>query len=339
MATYRRRSGRVNVLVKVDGKQYSKTFDTKAEAQQWVKETERDLKGGPAASMTARQKETFAMVMQEYKAQVTPTKSQAADEASYLDRLSEADFAIIDLMHLKLKHLTAYRDKRLVEDGVSPATVACDFRIMKAVATYAPELGFPSVPADLLKKVPLPRTTERPVRRVTDEEFDGLLWACKPSNPRRTDNALYMAPLLQLALATGMRQGELCSLEWWMVDRTAGAITLPSAITKTAKQRIIPITGRAEKALDALQGLCDAKGKALGDVTQTAVELAWKRVKARSGINVRFHDLRHESISRFFEMGCTIPEVMTISGHKTVAALDIYTHANTSSLIARLKGV
>ena len=49
---------------------------------------------------------------------------------------------------------------------------------------------------------------------MTDEEFDGLLWACKPSNPRRTDNALYMAPLLQLALATGMRQGELCSLEW-----------------------------------------------------------------------------------------------------------------------------
>ena len=51
-------------------------------------------------------------------------------------------------MHLKLKHLTSYRDKRLVEDGVSPATVARDFRIMKAVATYAPELGFPSVPAD-----------------------------------------------------------------------------------------------------------------------------------------------------------------------------------------------
>ena len=77
----------------------------------------------------------------------------------------------------------------------------------------------------------------------------------------------------------------------------------------------------------------------MGDVTQTAVELVWKRIKYRSGINVRFHDLRHESISCFFEMGCTIPEVMTISGHKTVAALDIYTHASTSSLIARLKGV
>ena len=339
MATYRRRSGRVNVLVRKGDKQISKTFDTKAEAQKWATLKERELNQHPLEDMTVRQKETFAMVMQEYKAQVTPTKSQAADEASYLDRLCEADFAIINLMHLKLKHLTNYRDHRLMVDGVSPSTVARDFRIMKAVASFAPELGFGQVPVELFKKVPLPRTMERPVRRITDEQFDGLLWACKPSNPRRTDNALYMAPLLQLALATGMRQGELCSLEWWMVDRTAGAITLPSAITKTAKQRIIPITGRAEEALDALQGLYGAKGKVVGDVTQTAVELAWKRIKYRSGINVRFHDLRHESISRFFEMGCTIPEVMTISGHKTVAALDIYTHANTSSLIARLKGV
>ena len=37
MATFRRRSGRVNVLVCQDKKQYSKIFDTKAEAQAWAK--------------------------------------------------------------------------------------------------------------------------------------------------------------------------------------------------------------------------------------------------------------------------------------------------------------
>ena len=288
--------------------------------------------------MTAKQVKTFAMVMQEYKEQVTPTKSRASDEVRYLDRLSEADFAIIDLMHLKLKHLTSYRDKRLQIDGVSPATIARDFRIMKAVASYATELGFPSTPVDLFKKVPLPRVTERPIRRITDDEFQGLLWACKPVNPRRTDNALYMEPLLKLALATGMRQGELCQLHWSWVNRDLGTITLPSAITKTARQRVIPIMKMAEEALDALESLYGSKGKVLGDVTQIAVDLAWKRIKKRAGVDCRFHDLRHEAISRFFELGCTVPEVMTISGHKTVAALDIYTHAITSSLIARLKG-
>ena len=106
--------------------------------------------------MTGKQVKTFVMVMQEYKSQVTPTKSQAADEASHLDRLSEADFANIDLMHLKLKYLTGYRDKRMHIDGVSTAPVAGDFRIMKAAASYASKLGFLSVPVSLFKKVPLP---------------------------------------------------------------------------------------------------------------------------------------------------------------------------------------
>ena len=123
-----------------------------------------------------------------------------------------------------------------------------------------------------------------------------------------------------------------------MVNCELGTITLPSAIIKTARQRVIPIMKMAEEALDALESLYGLKSNILGEVGDKALEERWKCVKKRSGINVRFHDLRHEAISRFFELGCTIPEVMTISGHKTVAALDIYTHANTSSLNARLKG-
>ena len=338
MATYRRRNGRVNVLVRQGDKQYSKTFDTKTEAKMWAAGFERHLKNSDKHDAPVMRKETFAMVMQAYKRLVTPTKSRAYDEVLYLDRLSAARFANIDLRGLELQHLADYRDHRLNVDGVSPATVDRDFRIMKVVASYAPELGFPDVPVSLFKKVPLPRATERPIRRVTDEEFAGLLWGCKPSNPRRTDNALYMEPLLKLALATGMRRGELCQLDWSWVNRDLGTITLPSAITKTARQRVIPIMKMAEEALDALESLYGSKGKVLGDFTVIAVDLAWKRIKKRSGVDCRFHDLRHEAISHFFELGCTVPEVMTISGHKTVAALDIYTHANTSSLIARLKG-
>tara|TARA_B100000989_G_scaffold241203_1_gene188084 strand:+ start:345 stop:755 length:411 start_codon:yes stop_codon:yes gene_type:complete len=135
-----------------------------------------------------------------------------------------------------------------------------------------------------------------------------------------------------------MRRGELCQLDWSMVNRDLGTITLPSAISKTARQRVIPIMKMAEEAFDALESLYGSKGNVLGEVGDKAVEERWKRVKKRSGINIRFHDLRHEAISRFFQLGCTVPEVMIISGHKTVDAFEIYTHANPSSLIARLKG-
>ena len=80
MATYRRRNGRVNVLVRQGDKQYSKTFDTKAEAKIWAAGFERHLKNPDKYDAPVMRKETFAMVMQEYKSKTTPTKSQARDE-------------------------------------------------------------------------------------------------------------------------------------------------------------------------------------------------------------------------------------------------------------------
>ena len=68
MATYRNRNGRVNVLVRQGDKQYSKTFDTKAEAQLWASTYERHLKNPEKYEAPVMQKETFAMVMREYKA-------------------------------------------------------------------------------------------------------------------------------------------------------------------------------------------------------------------------------------------------------------------------------
>ena len=42
MATFRGFSGRVNALVRQGGKQYSKIFDTKAEAQAWAKKASKE---------------------------------------------------------------------------------------------------------------------------------------------------------------------------------------------------------------------------------------------------------------------------------------------------------
>lgn len=48
---------------------------------------------------------------------------------------------------------------------------------------------------------------------------------------------------------------------------------------------------------------------------------------------MRFHDLRHEAISRFFEMGLTVPEVARLSGHKTVSQLFRYAHADLGQIM------
>ena len=53
-------------------------------------------------------------------------------------------------------------------------------------------------------------------------------------------------------------------------------------------------------------------------------------------VKFRFHDLRHEAISRFFELGLNIPEVAVISGHKDPRMLFRYTHLRARSILRKL---
>lgn len=47
-------------------------------------------------------------------------------------------------------------------------------------------------------------------------------------------------------------------------------------------------------------------------------------------------DLRHEAISRFFEMGLSVPEVALISGHRDPRMLFRYTHLRAEDVVKKL---
>jgi integrase len=58
----------------------------------------------------------------------------------------------------------------------------------------------------------------------------------------------------------------------------------------------------------------------------------------RAGLeDLRFHDLRHEATSRFFERGTLdMMEIATITGHKTMHMLRRYTHLRAEDLAEKL---
>ena len=142
MATYRKRNGRWNAVVRVNDKQISKTFDTKTEAKVWALGIERGLKINPEkARPTPPDGDTFGRLLRAYRRQVTPTNSQAKDEKALINRLLNEPFTEVSLRALTMDDLTSFRDKRLFEDGVSTATVDRDFRVMKAVVNYAHQCG------------------------------------------------------------------------------------------------------------------------------------------------------------------------------------------------------
>ena len=64
---------------------------------------------------------------------------------------------------------------------------------------------------------------------------------------------------------------------------------------------------------------------------------AWDRLCKRAAIDdLHFHDLRHEAISRFFEMGLSVPEVALISGHRDYRMLFRYTHLRAEDVAKKL---
>ncbi len=69
-----------------------------------------------------------------------------------------------------------------------------------------------------------------------------------------------------------------------------------------------------------------------------ALKLACNPLKKRVRIDdLCFHDLRHEAISRFFEMGLTVPEVALVIAHRDVRVLFRYTHLRAEDVVSKLR--
>src|SRR5258706_4869817 len=82
------------------------------------------------------------------------------------------------------------------------------------------------------------------LRYLSDEERERLLAKCRASR----DPLLY--PIVLLALATGMRRGEIMGLRWSDIDWDRQRAILQH--TKNGERRSVPIVGRAFEVLSEL---------------------------------------------------------------------------------------
>ncbi|MCB8819547.1 site-specific integrase [Microvirga rosea] len=169
-------------------------------------------------------------------------------------------------------------------------------------------------------------TDSRPrLKRLIDGDEAKLLGAL---NSR---SAWYLRHLIALAIETGMRRGELLSILWRDLDEAARTLTLRT--TKNGHPRTIPLTAEALRVLGEIPRTTER----VFPVTPNAVRLAWERLVTRAGVgDLRLHDLRHEAISRFFEMGLSVPEVALISGHRDPRMLFRYTHPRPEDIAQKL---
>ena len=130
-----------------------------------------------------------------------------------------------------------------------------------------------------------------------------------------------------------MRRSEILDLTWKDTSLEQQLAYLP--LTDKGTSREVPLS---RKALDVLKGRRSRQNIPTPfPVNANAFRLAWERLRKRADLcDLRLHDLRHETISRFFELGLSITEVVLISGHKGAKMLFRYTHLRAGNIIAEL---
>ena len=102
-----------------------------------------------------------------------------------------------------------------------------------------------------------------------------------------------------------MRRGEILAMTLKHLDLDRKEVFIPES--KNGHSRTVPLTDRAMAAINEAIAL-STSGSRIFPVSANAFRLAWERTRKRAGLDdLHFHDLRHEAISRFFELGLTIP--------------------------------
>ena len=324
MATYRKRNGKWQAIVrnKTIGTT-SRSFHTKQAAIKWVISVEEQIEAGTFDTLRPTHI-TLGELLQRYAREVTPVKRGATTELRRLHRLIRDPVSSLKVSQLTSQAIAAFRDRRVLDGRRTCHYDIILIRHCLKIAMNEWGLMMSSNPVDRVK---MPPSSPARNRRLEVGEFERLEEAAK-----RTKNP-HIWPVIVFAIETGMRRGEILGLKWEHVDLERRIAFLP--MTKNGSSREVPFSTKAAQVLAKQRQRNDTPSPF--PVTSNGFRLAWDRLRSRAGLaDLRFHDLRHEAISRFFELGLNIPEVAVISGHKDPRMLFRYTHMRAEELVDRL---
>lgn len=272
--------------------------------------------------------------LETYRAKVSVLKKGYAQEKYRIERLQRSQLGDKHVRDVTSVDIATYRDERLADANphtqkpLSTSSVRLELSLLSSFFDLCKiEWGY--CDDNPVLKVRKPKPPPGRERRLTAREDRLILRYCH----QHTNQSLYS--IIVLALETAMRQGELLKLEWEHINLKTGIAHLPS--TKNGTKRDVPLSIKAREALFRL-GI-KPSGRVF-QYTSEGFKSTWRYMTIKLGIkDLHFHDLRHEAISRLFELGTLdIMEIASISGHKSLSMLKRYTHLRATKLVRKLEG-
>ncbi|OJI04527.1 site-specific integrase [Polynucleobacter sp. MWH-Adler-W8] len=332
-------SGKWRVQVRIKDYYKSATYPLKRDAQAWATQVEAQVGSMQITGYQAiPQGYTIGKLIETYLEDVAPKgRSKLFTVQMLKDKLGAN----------QLKNLSPIMLRDFVNDRLKTAggvTVGGDLSALGTILKYGRHVLKVDINPDIAKTARADlgarnvdtRGQERD-RVATDDEIKRLCDEWK-SNKLLT---LPMVALTRFALATTMRQSEICSLTVEDIDaknKTALIHDRKDPRRKIGNHQTIPLLPDAWAIVEPI--IKKKKEGSLFGANSRSVSARFTRTCTKLNIkDLHFHDLRHTAITNLFKAGLQIQQVALLSGHKDWKMLARYTHVKAADVHKSFEGL
>ena len=306
----------------------TKTFTTKALASRWATALEAEIERGDFKDTKPLGVTTVGDLLDRYEREVH--RMGSAKKESF--KVLRAELGSVTLAGLTGARIIEYTRAR----KVAPPTWSMELSYLNTVLRVArslwdlSHLGDPIRDArEAFKMLGVVTTPRERTRRPNADELAALKKHFNTSGRYQ----LPMADIVDFAIATAMRAGEIFSITWEDVDTKKKTVIIrdrKDPKRKAGNHQVVPLLPAAWEIIQRQPK--PHKGRIFPYKAAT-ISSTFPRACAHLEISdLRFHDLRHEGTSRLFEMGYGIQEVAIFTGHRSWNQLRRYTQIRPESL-------
>ena len=236
------------------------------------------------------------------------------------------------------------------EGHIAPATVKRYTTVLRSILTLAYKMEYIAEDVGVSRRIEFPKADTPEVEAFTMEEVTDILQAAE-SEP------LQIRALVEVALFTGLRRGEIVGLKWDDVDLDKRMLSVKRSIYKPKDQKALEKAPKSKCSIRTIaipERLCDTlrAHKEHQDHHASFMGHAWqnlgyifteedgyvmnphtptkqfsKFLKRHNIRHLKFHGLRHTSATMLLANGCDIKTVSVRLGHSDIETTNIYVHA------------
>ncbi len=268
---------------------------------------------------------------------------------------------------LKLRDIRTYHVQQYIqylstekerEDGkeghINASTVKRYTSVLRSVLTLAYKMEYMDEDIGMSRRLEFPKSETPEVEVYTLEEVNEILKALE-------NEPLHIRVVVEIALFTGMRRGEIVGLKWDDIDFSSRRISIKRSIYKPKAGKALEKAPKSKCSIRTLtipEHLCNTltEYKAHQERHASFLGAAWQNLgyvlteedghvmnpqtptkqfdhflKRHNIRHLKFHGLRHTSATMLLANGCDIKTVSARLGHCDIDTTNIYVHALEST--------